>query len=153
MNGVVKTVEKVTILPGETKRVSGMAQFRGTSQRVNLVTEPLQENQRVNESAWVVIPGYAESKSGSSRVGVAIRNVSKAVVIIAKGQQIARVTTANQVPNMLAPKYVEGNGELKGGEGAIQERVRKLREKLDLSGAQSWTKDQKDRIQDFGGIP
>ena len=148
VNGVVKTVEKVKILPGETKRVSGMAQFKGTSQRFNLVTEPLQENQQVNESSWVVIPGYAESKSGSSRVGVAVWNVSKAVVIIAKGQQLARVTTANQVPNMLAPKYIEGNGEPKKSEGAIQERIKKLREKLDLNGAQSWTKDQKSRIQE-----
>ena len=148
VNGVVKTVEKVTILPGETKRVSGMAQFKGTSQRVNLVTEPLQENQEVNESSWVVIPGYAESKSGSSRVGVAVRNVSKTVVLIAKGQQLARVTAANQVPNMLAPKYIEGNGEPKKSEGVIQERIKKLREKVDLSGAQSWTKDQKSRIQE-----
>ena len=100
VNRVVKTVEKTTIQPRETQRVSGMAQFRGTSQRINLVMEPLQENQEVRESAWVLIPRYAESKSGSSRVGVAVRNVSKAVVVIAKGQQIAKVTAANQVPNM-----------------------------------------------------
>ena len=84
-----------------------MAQFRGTSQRINLVTEPLQEDQEVGGSVWVTIPAYAECKSGSSRVGVAIRNISKAVVLIAKGQQIVRVMAANQVPNMLAPKYVE----------------------------------------------
>ena len=143
----MKTVEKTTIQPRETKRVSGMAQFRGTSQRINLVTEPLQENQEVRESAWVVIPGYAESKSGSSRVGVAIRNVSKTVVVIAKGQQIAKVIAANQVPNMLAQKYVEKHMNQKENENVKQERVKKLWEQLDLSGAQSWTTDQKSGIR------
>ena len=72
-----------------------------------LVTEPLQDIQEVGEPSWVTIPAYAECKSGSSRVVVAIRNISKVVIVIAKGQQIAKVTAANQVPNMLAPKYVE----------------------------------------------
>ena len=67
--GVVKTVEMITIQPRETKRVSGMAQFRGASQRINLVTEPLQEDQEVGDPAWITIPAYVECKSGSSRVG------------------------------------------------------------------------------------
>ena len=148
VDGLVKTVEMVTIQPGEMKRVSGMAQFRGASQRINLVTEPLQEDQEVGGSVWVTIPAYAECKSGSSRVGVAVRNISKAVVVIAKGQQIARVTAANQVPNMLAPKYVEGDVGSEQKEVVRQERVQKLREQLDFSGAQSWTQNQKSKIQE-----
>ena len=62
---LVKTVEMTTIQPGETKKISGMAQFRGTSQRRNLVTEPLQEIQEVGESSCVTIPTYAECKRGS----------------------------------------------------------------------------------------
>ena len=145
---VVKTVEMITIQPREMKKVSGMAQFRGASQRINLVTEPLQEDQEVGGSVWVTIPAYAECKSGSSRVGVAIRNISKAGVVIAKGQQIARVTAANQVPNMLAPKYVERDvgPEQKGV--VRQERVEKLWEQLVFSGTQCWTPSQKSKIQE-----
>ena len=29
------------------------------------------------------------------------------MIVIAKGQQVAHVSAANQVPNMLAPKYVD----------------------------------------------
>ena len=61
----------------------------------------------MGEPSWVTIPAYTECKSGSSRVAVAVRNISKAIVVIAKWQQIAKVTAANQVPNMLVPKYVE----------------------------------------------
>ena len=54
------------------KKISGMAPFRGTSQRINLVTEPLLNSQEVGEPSWVTIPAYAECKSGSSRVAVAV---------------------------------------------------------------------------------
>ena len=48
---------------------------------------------------------------------------------------------------MLAPKYVEkGVGPEQGGV-AKQEWVEKLWEQLDFSGAQSWTEDQKSKIQ------
>ena len=69
-------------------------------------------------------------------------------MVIAKGQQIARVTAANQVPNMLALKYVERDvgSEQKGV--VRQEKVKKLREQLDFSGAQSWTQNQKSKIQE-----
>ena len=143
VEGVVKTVEMITFQPGEMKRVSGMAQFRGAMQRINLITEPLQENQELGGSAWVTIPTYAEHKSGSSRVGVAIQNTSKAVVVIVKGQQIAKVTAANQVPNMLTPKYVEGGAGSEQKGILRKERVMKLREQLDFSGAQSWTSESK----------
>ena len=146
VDGLVKTVESTSIQPGETKKISGMAQFKGTSQRINLVTESLQEIQEVEGPSWVTIPAYAEYKSGSSRVAVAVQNISKAVVVIAKGQQVAKVIAANQVPNMLAPKYVEKHVNLVVGETVKQERVKKLQEQLDFNGAQSWTTDQKSRI-------
>ena len=107
VEGPVKAVEYTVIQPGETKRVSGMVPFKGNSKRINLVTEPVREIQEIDEPKWITIPAYSECKGGSSRVGVAIRNISKKIVVISKGQQIANVTAANQVPNMLAPKYVK----------------------------------------------
>ena len=61
--------------------------------------------------AWMIVPSYSECKNGSSRVGVTVKNVSQKVVVIAKGQQIAQVSAANQVPNMLALKYVVTKSE------------------------------------------
>ena len=50
VNGPVKAVENTIIQPGETKRISGMAQFKGNSKRLNLMTEPVQEIQEIDKS-------------------------------------------------------------------------------------------------------
>ena len=144
VKGPVKAVENIVIQPGETKKVSGLAQFKGNSKRINLVTEAPRELQELEEPNWVTIPSYSECKGGSSRVSVAIRNLSKKVVVISKGQQIADVTAANQVPNMLAPKYVDRVREDDSKEGQTasyklrrlnEERRKQLWEQLDISGA------------------
>ena len=70
-----------------------------------MFTEPLEEALLNEEPAWIAVPSYSECKNGSSRIGVAIRNVSRKVIVIVKGQQVAQVSATNQVPNMLAPKY------------------------------------------------
>ena len=70
-----------------------------------MFTEPLKEALLEEEPAWTAVPSYSECKNGSSRIGVAIKNVSRKVIVIAKGQQVAQVSAANQVLNMLAPKY------------------------------------------------
>ena len=149
VEGPVKTVENVLIQPGETKKISGMVQFTGNSKRINLMTEPLNNLQEIDEPKWVTIPSYSECKGGSSRVEIAIRNVSKKIVVISKGQQIAKVTAANQVPNMLAPKYV-GQTQNSGEKGPQLDEIwrKKLWEQVDISGSESWTEEQKNGIKE-----
>ena len=106
VEGPVKAAEYTVLQPGETKKLSGVVSFKGNSKRINLVTEPTSQNQEVEDPKWITIPSYTECKGGSSRVGVAVRNLSKKLVVISKGQHIANVMAANQVPNMLAPRYV-----------------------------------------------
>ena len=88
--------------------------------------EPLVETALEEEKVWITIPSYSECKNGSSRVSVAIRNISQKVVVIAKGQQITEVSAANQVPNMLAPKYVSSTlkNNQKPTENESQEEVK-----------------------------
>ena len=66
--------------------------------------------------------------------------------MITKGQQIVKVMVANQVPKMLAPKYVEKQATSAVSETNKQERVKKLQEQLDLSGTQSLTMGQRSKI-------
>ena len=157
VKGPVKTVENIIIQPGETKKISGMVQFKGNSRRINLVTEPVQELQEIENPDWVTIPSYCECKGGSSCVSVAVRNVSKKVIVIAKGQQIADVTAANQVPNMLAPKYVDRirEDDLKKGKSMSskerrlnEQRKAQLWEQLDISGANDWAEEHKQSIKE-----
>ena len=126
VEGSVKTAEAIVIQPGETKKISGIAPFRGNSKRINVFTEPSVKTALEEEKAWITIPSYSECKNGSSRVSVAIRNISQKVVVIAKGQEIAEVSAANQVPNMLAPKYVSSTlkNNQKPTENESQEEVK-----------------------------
>ena len=157
VKGPVKTVENIVIQLGETKMISGMVQFKGNSRRINLVTEPVQELQEIENPDWVTIPSYSECKGGSSRVSIAVRNVSKKVVVIMKGQQIADVTAANQVPNMLAPKYVDRIREDDPKKGKFvsskerrlgEKRKAQLWEQLDISGADDWAEEHKQSIKE-----
>ena len=77
--------------------------------------------------------------------------------MIAKGQQVALVSAANQVPNMLAPKYVKPESEkdekiLANRADFIRsqknlKRITKLWEQLDITGSDSWTEKQKVKIK------
>ena len=58
------------------------------------------------DQAWMIVPSYSKCKNGSSRVGVAVKNVLQIIVIIAKDQQIAQVLVAHQVPNMKIPQWI-----------------------------------------------
>ena len=150
VEGYVKTAEAIVIQPGEIKKISGIAPFRGNSKRINVFTEPSVKMALEEEKAWITIPSYSECKNGSFRVSVAIRNISQKVVVIAKGQQITEVSAANQVPNMLAPKYVSSTlkNNQKPRENESQEevkRIEKLWEQLDIIGSDSWTESQKSK--------
>ena len=157
VEGTVKTAEAIMIQPGETKKISGIAPFKGNSKRINVFTEPLEKTIIEDDPTWTTIPSYSECKNGSSRVGVAIQNVSRKVVVIAKGQQVALVSAANQVPNRLAPKYVKPESEveekiLTDRVISIQfqknlDRITRLWEQLDMTGLDSWTKEQKIQIK------
>ena len=103
------------------KKISGIAPFKGNSKRINVFTEPLEKTIIDDDPTWTTIPSYSECKNGSLRVGVAIQNVPGKVVVIAKGQEVALVSAANQVPNMLAPKYVKPESE--EGEKILADRV------------------------------
>ena len=147
IDGVIKTAEAITIQPGETKKINGIAPFKGNSKRINVFTEPLEKMVLEEDPAWMIVPSYSECKNGSSRVGVTVKNVSQKVVVIAKGQQIAQVSAANQVPNILAPKYVITESE-EGKKNTMDrsfptkswrdpERITKLWEQLDITGLDS----------------
>ena len=143
--------ETITIQPEETKKISGIAPFKGNSKRINVFTEPIERTILEDSPTWTIIPSYSECKNGSSRVGVAIQNVSRKVIVIAKGQQVALVSAANQVPNMLAPKYVEPEPE-KDKKVSIQSqnssnRIAKIWEQLDITGSNSWAEEQKVKIK------
>ena len=114
------------------------------------------------------------TRGNSRRVDLLLRNVSSRTVELAKGTRVARLSPANKIPPMLAPKreVIEITKEKEctlecenliafSGQTLEQtkdspkaadsdqssltdeQRVEKLFAKLDLSGCESWTEDQK----------
>ena len=87
VDGIVKMAETITIQPGETKKISGRAPFKGNSKNINIFTESLKRTTLEGGPTWTVIPSYSECKNGSSRVGVAVQNISRKVVVMQKANK------------------------------------------------------------------
>ena len=69
------------------------------SKRVNIAIEAIAGFQ---EGKVELCPGYEYVKPGSSRVVVALYNNTQEKIALTKGTIVAKVTTANAIPPMLA---------------------------------------------------
>ena len=79
VKGEVKLTRKVTIPPLETICISGLTNINKHSKRVNIVTEP-----REDEDEYMV-PCYSYMRPRSKRASVALQNLSEKPQILAKG--------------------------------------------------------------------
>ena len=88
---------------------------------------------------------YTVLKRGSKTVPIVLRNTTGSPIILKKGQKVARVQAANEVPH---PRLRLGTLEsLETPENrkpglSVEERKEKLMTTLDLSGLDHWSKDK-----------
>ena len=99
---MVKLTKKVKLKPKQSLKVSGKGNHPLNTKRVNVVVEPLEDD----EDTYTT-PAYSFIKSNSKRVSVGLRNMSCRTVTLHKGTVLARLSPANVVPHMLAPKLGE----------------------------------------------
>ena len=85
VKGEVKLTRKVVIPPLDTISVSGLTNINKHSKRVNIVTEP-----REDEDEFTV-PCYSYMRPGSKRAAVALRNLSEKPQVLTKGTVVARI--------------------------------------------------------------
>ena len=116
-----------------------------------------------------VVPSYTYLKLNSKCVHFALRNLSCRTVLLKKGTVVAQLSPANKIPDMLAPEFVnskpkvvkvEDLGSNKLGlanstnssnwnnSNNEQTRIDKLFSKLDLSGYDKWSEDQRQVVDD-----
>ena len=162
---------KVTIKPLETIETTGISQVPNHEKCVSVIIEPSPVNWQGNEI--YKIPGYNFLKVGSKQVELALGNVSSRTVTLKRGTVVAHVSAVNEIPPKLAPKIIakastvnvhpgvcpsaEVEIERKSVNPDAQQvhtlptpgRLDKLFEKLDLSGAQAWTDQEKQEIRDL----
>ena len=140
VKGDVKLTRKVVIPPLETISVSGMTNVNKHSKRVNVITEP-----REDEDLFTV-PCYSYMRPGSKRASVTLRNLSEQPQTLKKGTVIARIQAANLIPPKLAPRETNTNNNNDNVPWEpTEERIQKLFSKLNLSGADQW--EETDRLE------
>ena len=90
---------------------------------------------------------------GSQKIHIFVYKTKDQPMIIQKGTPVGHMVAANIVPNkILLPGTLEALNKIKTNEVQslhIEERRRKLFERLDLSGLESWMPENKERALDL----
>ena len=151
----------MVIPPRQALKTVGMANLPVLSKRVNIATEAIAGFQ---EGKLELCPSYEYVKPGSLKVAVALYNNTWEKIALTKRTIVAKVTTVNAIPPMLAPtksmyhdipKYDENQklktlvlGNIPKSQNEVQhqplkpeptqEHLNKLFSKLDLKGIEDW---------------
>ena len=80
------------------------------TRELNLIAEP---NNNTYNSSVVVAPSYANSRPGSSKVNISLRNPTSRNFTVKAKLIVAQVATANVVHPMLTPKNLQESGKWK----------------------------------------
>ena len=99
IEGEIKLLKHIILAPGETKQVDGYSNHPLNSKRVNVIVEPLE-----TPEGKYIVRVYTWTRGNSRRVQILLRNVSSGKVTLKKGARVARLSPANKIPPMLAPK-------------------------------------------------
>ena len=140
--GEVKLTRKVVIPPLDTISVSGLTNINKHSKRVNIVTEP-----REDEDEFTV-PCYSYMRLGSKRTAVALWNLSKKPQILTNGTVVAKIQPANLIPPKLAPRFTNSNSNNANETSEPSpERIEKLFSKLNISGVDNWSEENRLKLR------
>ena len=149
--------------PKETKKLEGRETHHLNDKWVNVIVEPTE-----NEGGEYVIPSYTYIKSNCKRVTIGLQNLSCRTVTLTKGTVVARLSSTNKIPDMLAPEFADSKLKFANGEDLRNHNVElvntnslnsgtekpdnswidKLFAKLNLSGFDDWTEKQKQAVRD-----
>ena len=135
---VVRVTSKCTFPPFGHKAIHGKVNLILHGYKMNVMTHGLEK--RSPSLGIDVQTVYATLADGSNRITVLLRNNIQDWLEIKKGIPIARMVTANEVPevtNLLSTEEPKEQPTL-----SKAERQNLLLEKLDLTGLEAWPEDQ-----------
>ena len=159
----VKLTTTVKLKPYATHHLTDKGLHPLNDKWVNVMTEPTGD-----EGSKYTVPAYSYIKSRSQRVTIALRNLSCRMVVLPKGAVVAKLSPANKVPDMLAPEFVDCEPKVADEESlrncklglakstnssnnnneTEEFRIDKLFTKLDLSGYDHWSKNQRKAVNE-----
>ena len=164
IEGNIKLTKTIKLKLNETHKLEGQGTHPLNAKRANVIIEPTD-----NEGGEYTIPSYTYIKSNSKRVPIGLRNMSCRTETLTKGTIVACLSPANKIPDMLAPEFANCKLESATGEQPQSHnlklvntnlcnhnnltdidttRIDKLFAKLDLSGSNNWSEDQKQAVCD-----
>ena len=160
ITGKVRLTKNMKLKPNQSLKVKARSSNPLNTKWVNVIIEPTDD-----EEGSYTIPAYTYLKSNSKSVHVGLRNMSCHTVTLCKGTVVAELSPANAIPKMLAPKLASCQLEFAKNQGPksselefvkltnsqpklTQEQRDKLFSKLDLTGYDDWTQDQRDAMDD-----
>ena len=144
--------------PNQSLKVRARSTNPLNTKRVNVIIEPTDD-----EEGSYTIPSYTYLKSNSRNALVGLQNMSCRTVTLLKGTVIAELSPANVILKMLAPRLAScqleftKNQDPKSNElefvsptnsqpKLTKERRDKIFSKLDLTGYDDWTQEQRDMM-------
>ena len=107
IKGTVRLTRNVKLKPGQTQKVKLRSNHPLNGKRVNVILEPVED-----DDGDYTVPCYNYVKQNSRSIHVGLRNLSCKSVTLKKRTVIAKLSPANEVPKMLAPKLVKSQLEL-----------------------------------------
>ena len=149
VGGEVKITKSVVIKPFHTVRLSAKSKVRHYHKNVHVITEDKEGNEQELPNI-AIVPCYGILKQGSDRVPVILKNLTCKPITLQKGKVVAEIGPANAIPNMLAPKRVEGKPD-KIEKEEVGDRVEKLFQVLDLKGLEKWPKTEQEKAKELIG--
>ena len=97
----IKLTKAMKILAFKTVQVQGFTKVRGHQQCVNTITEPPTVKYL---NSVTTVTSYTCLKPGSGCVAVGLCNLMGKSIVLKPNMVIAKISAANVVPHMLAPK-------------------------------------------------
>ena len=151
LNELVSATRTEIILPQLNKTIKACTTLVLMGTSMNVMTEPLHQNNKALPPGLHVCPSYGMYNCGSQKTMVQLYNTKDHAIVIKKGTAVARMVAANVVPEMVIANSAVGALQTQRwakedcAELTVEERRKILFKKLELSGLESWTEENKER--------
>ena len=116
---------------------------------MNVMTEPLQQNDPALPQGLHVQPSYSIYNCSKQKTDVQLYNTKDHLIVLKKGTTVARMLAANEVPEMVVAEGTLGALQTHRWTHhvglSIEDWRKLLLEKLELSGLDPWTEENKEK--------
>ena len=146
---VIYAVNTVVIPPQQNRIIKGQTSLVLFGTKMNVVTELLKRGGPSLPHGLHLRSSHTMYNCGSQKIHGSLYNTKDQPMIIQKGTPVGHMVATNIIPDkILLPGTLEALNKIKTNEVqslSTEERRRKLFERLDLSGLESWTSGNKER--------